>query len=1319
MKTLTTNWTQRILTLFKQLALLALFPCVLFTAATYADDTEIFVKSSTYEGAAPNVLIMLDSSSSMNQSIEYVDGYDATVATPAAASAPCDESKIYVKTGTNNQLPSCGNNSDTILVSAMRCRDIVEFMLEVGSLNDRVHQWDEDSGTWGAFGHASNANMETAPIECLNDQGKHGDLQILTAASGQVELDTTTFPIKTTPDPYITNSGPVDPDSNIKAAWSETEDTSIVWGDDKFVTFYTGHFLNYAHYVIDNKNDPAFADAYHSTSGVQLAITAMSQIVDEYDDFNMGIARYNAGGNKTASILMPVVPLDDSETKLEIIGNYIEAFGKKDGTILPNSRPTANYVTTEDNSFSGGQPMASGQYEAYRYFRGLSPHGGGTASQNFTLLDADPQPHPPTTNIPSAIDSNGEYISPIDAIDGVCQGNYVLYLTASGTSSDQTAPQINDAIGWTADGTQHELEGNHGKCGQGNDECLDDLTQFMYEHDLRDDIANGIDENGDPVLQNVTTYGISINASAEDLDEAAVLGGGKFRKAENPGAITALLREVLNEIIGQNTTFVAPSISVNNFNRLENRDELYYSLFTPTETRVWEGNLKKYKFDDGEIIDANTVAAIDPATGSFYDYALSFWTDSSAAELQNPKLVKVLGADGNVSGLGGFASRLTTTSRKVYTHKDDNVGLLNLDLSQDSKHKLHETDNNYITKSLLGDSSMSDEYFTELVRWGRGVVVTTDGTTTSETSTKFVGDLLHTTPAIISYNTGTAENPVVDQALFFGTNNGFIHGVNADPQTLTENMEYFAYAPYETLVNLDTYYTNEESIDKLYGIDGPVTFWNNDIVEENLLVDSGETAMLYATQRRGGRNIYAMDVSDYNNPELVWKIRGGQGDFTELGQTWSAVQHASIANADPTEDPIDVVIFAGGYDENQDTLISATAPASALDASMGRAVYIVNANTGELLWHASHDQTGTTAIAADQYADMQYAIPSDIRIIDSNYDGHSDRLYFGDLGGQVWRFDIDNYVTNSDEITASGGVLAKLSPGASTNTNTGLTNIRFFSAPSVAPVDNSVYGRYLSIAIGSGYRAHPLDEVLNDKFYMLKDYAVNNKPDFSTLPVIYDNGDTTAPTTHKLLDVTSIAQAGSQLKAYGGFVIDLNSGPGEKILNPAITGDNKIFFTTYVPESESAPSNSCAPNAQLGKSKLYAVSLFDGGVTDVFLEETYTIGTNEDGDIVVTTSDGDTYVLTDGDEIVTNPDGSVVIVFDDGTEVTILDAADSDQDTGNRSTDLNEAGISANPVFVFETGDTGGTNVSVLIGKEAVDPSITNNPVKTYWHRME
>ena len=66
------------------------------------------------------------------------------------------------------------------------------------------------------------------------------------------------------------------------------------------------------------------------------------------------------------------------------------------------------------------------------------------------------------------------------------------------------------------------------------------------------------------------------------------------------------------------------------------------------------------------------------------------------------------------------------------------------------------------------------------------------------------------------------------------------------------------------------------------------------------------------------------------------------------------------------------------------------------DDHMGRAIYAVDVLNGSLVWRYSFAENPA----------MKYCIPSDIAKIDIDGDGKVDRLYVGDIGGQMWRFDI-------------------------------------------------------------------------------------------------------------------------------------------------------------------------------------------------------------------------------------------------------------------------------------------------------------------------
>ena len=83
---------------------------------------------------------------------------------------------------------------------------------------------------------------------------------------------------------------------------------------------------------------------------------------------------------------------------------------------------------------------------------------------------------------------------------------------------------------------------------------------------------------------------------------------------------------------------------------------------------------------------------------------------------------------------------------------------------------------------------------------------------------------------------------------------------------------------------------------------------------------------------------------------------------------------------------------------------------------------------------------------------MTYSIPTDIASVDTDGDGKIDRLYVGDMGGQMWRFNIKD----SNPSNWSGKIIFKSNPGKD-----GTTGRKIFYPPDV-----SLEKDYSSGAIG-------------------------------------------------------------------------------------------------------------------------------------------------------------------------------------------------------------------------------------------------------------
>jgi type IV pilus assembly protein PilY1 len=766
-------------------------------------------------------------------------------------------------------------------------------------------------------------------------------------------------------------------------------------------------------------------------------------------------------------------------------------------------------------SAAGNTPLSETLYESARYWRGESVEYGDQSD--------------PRHSVDESRNNNDDslYESPINH---ACQKNHVVYLTDGEPTSD-----------WGAD---DEIEDLIGENCSGN--CLDELAEFLNTEDQ----ASGIERDNV-----VVTHTVGFHTDQDLLRDTAQKGGGKYYTADAYSELEDALTSLFTQIIAGTSLFTAPAVSVNAFNRLNHLNQVYFALFQPTDGSVWPGNVKRYEIDpeNGNLIDANDTTAIDPGTGQFKDTARSIWTEAGTS-------------DGNDVKVGGAADE-QTLPRDAYTYLGDNNEVALTTTSSSDATALHE-DNTAITANMLKRDSDSDaidaDYREHLLKWIRGVDVDdADGDDDTTDPRRYMGDPLHARPELVTYGT-SADDPQL--TLFTSTNEGFIHAIDTET-----GEELWSFMPKEVLSNIKGQYENAVTGDRIYGMDGPISIRT----DGDPTTDEG--VELYAGMRRGGKNYYALDVSNRDAPTLKWTIEGGQGDFAELGQSWSRAIPTRV-DINGTEE--EVVIFAGGYDPQQDDVTQRTGD------NQGRAIFMVDADDGSLLWSGGLPGTGPADDSRhdEEFEDMEYSIPSEIRALDINSDGLVEQMYVGDMGGQLWRFDVHNGSPVGDLV--SGGVIADLAGDSST-----ADNRRFYYPPDIALI-NHKNEQFFSMSIGSGWRAHPLDEEVQDRFYMIRNY------DMSGAPTDTDGNITYTTRTHSdLYDATDnlIGQGDSQQQADAtqdlndadGWYIDLEAS-GEKTLAASTTFGGNVMFTTYEPNPDNSETT-CSPGEGLGRAYLLDV----------------------------------------------------------------------------------------------------------------------------------
>lgn len=93
---------------------------------------------------------------------------------------------------------------------------------------------------------------------------------------------------------------------------------------------------------------------------------------------------------------------------------------------------------------------------------------------------------------------------------------------------------------------------------------------------------------------------------------------------------------------------------------------------------------------------------------------------------------------------------------------------------------------------------------------------------------------------------------------------------------------------------------------------------------------------------------------------------------------------------------------------------------------MGNAIYMVNAVNGKLIWSASDASSNSGAASHDTVSNMKWSIPSDVAAVDLDVDGFIDALYATDLGGQIFRVDLNMDNTGAGSLVRRVETLASL-----------------------------------------------------------------------------------------------------------------------------------------------------------------------------------------------------------------------------------------------------------------------------------------------------
>jgi type IV pilus assembly protein PilY1 len=680
--------------------------------------------------------------------------------------------------------------------------------------------------------------------------------------------------------------------------------------------------------------------------------------------------------------------------------------------------------------------------------------------------------------------SGGNYVSPIN-LNNQCESNHVILFTDGAPSGNDTA-------------------GNQGftNCGTKNSyDCQVQISEYLYS-----------DNNARQ--RRVKTYNIGLYMGGNEANMRRVSTDGEEGtiNADDSEQLIKAFASIIDLIADNTRSFSAPGVAVNQMNRLQHLDQLYYAVFEPRKSSYWDGNLKRYRVVDGEI-RAQNGPAVDPQTGFFADSARSFWSSET---------------DGADVRKGGAREQLV--DRRLF-YSDAAGATSRLDWDTDNDPTLFGLPDTATAEQV---NAVKDRLKTN---WG---------------------DPLHSEPVLVNYG-GSSDNNLI----FLSGNDGMLRGVES-----RTGREVFAFMPHELFRQANRFTVDRPGLDEdnrrqLYGLDGSWTVWRRPGATAS---SAPRNVYLYGGMRRGGNAYYKVDVSNPASPRQAWRIDPSRDGYGRLGQTWSQPTLTQVM-VNGVARP--VIVFGGGYSPADHDLRQGQA--RRIGDDRGNVIYVADAVTGDLIWSAGGGGAGARHTTVSS---MSWSVPSSISVVDMNFDGVADFLYFGDLGGQLFRVDLDEENVGNSAVRR----VASLGEGGASG------NRRFYYPPAISYVRGDNGEESLYVAIGSGYRTHPLDESTDDYFYVIKDTGVerNAQGNFRGKPM---PGLITHVSLEELVDDRAADTNGP------GWRLPL-VGEGEKALAAPVVFGNRVFFTTYEPGDDQVAANPCA--VRMGTSFLYVMNLVTG-----------------------------------------------------------------------------------------------------------------------------
>jgi len=261
-----------------------------------------------------------------------------------------------------------------------------------------------------------------------------------------------------------------------------------------------------------------------------------------------------------------------------------------------------------------------------------------------------------------------------------------------------------------------------------------------------------------------------------------------------------------------------------------------------------------------------------------------------------------------------------------------------------------------------------------------------------------LGDIVNSSPVLVQgadleasvanrlqgndkYNDFVKAQELVPDILYVGANDGMLHAFRADT-----GEEVFAFIPSELRRHLNK--LTHPQYGESWGNGAHRYFVDGTPIVKDVYFGNAWHKVLIGSLGAGGRQIFALDVTDPVQPKLLWEF--GRVQDKAMGHS---LAQPTVARLNNRTDGKWVVLLPSGYDHEAGEHVAS--------------LFVLDISNGTVL--RKFTMNGGAGLTEDEMPEAYLPLGnglSRVVAIDHNDDGMEDVAYAGDLLGNLWRFDI-------------------------------------------------------------------------------------------------------------------------------------------------------------------------------------------------------------------------------------------------------------------------------------------------------------------------